>query len=588
MANNPLDFPFLVGALDPDQPNEQAGGSDQFPGPPNLPLITAPAVRFWPLYDIATRTIRMWKSTDTGHTWTQLDSLNAPVTPANGTGPATIKIWQYYNAVWDGADLIYVVAFDAATFNVALFPFKISTGLWQASIVSALTYLDQTISRVSGVGGMAACFRPSDGAVWMAFQAGGADADDTETLWGAKCIPGGPGWDLALTRIGGTLHDGLFHTSGSLALDPATNKIHACYQRTIFGTLARFSVTTAAHVITASSITAPGAGYPFPTVVQGINTWGTTGDNITGGAVTSLGPTFQVGQPSGAPDGTVISVVPSINGNGSLVHRVINPDDSLTAEETIFDLTSNGISNNLSNLKIAGGQMMVTFTRGAGTFSVGARRKVARALIGDAPGWEVTEPAAANNVGNLTGALPAMMDIVRQGGVDFLLYGFIDNTPAGNAVFEFATSPGIGSGWSAGTFVAFGDNSTGPVFFGDAPLIPVGAELMLGVLPFGMGAGSNFGQGYYEFGAPVPPPHRCEVGIMKGVGVIIKDWQGKAYMNDFVPAELIFGFDNSQTPGLVYPEIYIPKNQALYLDVAPFGPLNGLLTLTFKGKKVYE
>ena len=39
-------------------------------------------------------------------------------------------------------------------------------------------------------------------------------------------------------------------------------------------------------------------------------------------------------------------------------------------------------------------------------------------------------------------------------------------------------------------------------------------------------------------------------------------------MNDFVPVELIFGFDNSQIPGLLNPEIYIPKNQALYLDLA--------------------
>jgi hypothetical protein len=79
----------------------------------------------------------------------------------------------------------------------------------------------------------------------------------------------------------------------------------------------------------------------------------------------------------------------------------------------------------------------------------------------------------------------------------------------------------------------------------------------------------------------------CEVGIMLGVGLKIRDWSGKAYMNDYVPAELIFGFDNSQTPGFPYPEIYIPKNQAVYLDVVALGPVNGLLTLTFKGQKVY-
>lgn len=54
----------------------------------------------------------------------------------------------------------------------------------------------------------------------------------------------------------------------------------------------------------------------------------------------------------------------------------------------------------------------------------------------------------------------------------------------------------------------------------------------------------------------------------RGVGVKFKDWSGKYYMNDYVPLELIFGFDNSQTPGLLYPEIYIPKNQQLYFDFA--------------------
>ena len=38
-------------------------------------------------------------------------------------------------------------------------------------------------------------------------------------------------------------------------------------------------------------------------------------------------------------------------------------------------------------------------------------------------------------------------------------------------------------------------------------------------------------------------------------------------MNDYVPVDLIFGFDNSQTPGLVYPEVYIPKTQLIYFDM---------------------
>lgn len=57
-------------------------------------------------------------------------------------------------------------------------------------------------------------------------------------------------------------------------------------------------------------------------------------------------------------------------------------------------------------------------------------------------------------------------------------------------------------------------------------------------------------------------------GTPRAFGVKFKDWSGKYYMNDFVPADLIFGYDNSQTPGLIYPEIYIPKQQALYFDLA--------------------
>jgi len=57
------------------------------------------------------------------------------------------------------------------------------------------------------------------------------------------------------------------------------------------------------------------------------------------------------------------------------------------------------------------------------------------------------------------------------------------------------------------------------------------------------------------------------VGVQRNIGIRIKDWTGKYYMNGFIPLDLIFGFNNSQTPGLVYPEIYIPKNQVLLMDL---------------------
>ncbi len=63
-------------------------------------------------------------------------------------------------------------------------------------------------------------------------------------------------------------------------------------------------------------------------------------------------------------------------------------------------------------------------------------------------------------------------------------------------------------------------------------------------------------------------------------------------MNDYVPIELIFGFDNSQTPGLVYPEIYIPAQNQMEFDIAGLIPSivypGDTLTLTLKGMKVYR
>jgi hypothetical protein len=71
------------------------------------------------------------------------------------------------------------------------------------------------------------------------------------------------------------------------------------------------------------------------------------------------------------------------------------------------------------------------------------------------------------------------------------------------------------------------------------------------------------------------------------LGLKIKDWTGKPYMNDFVPAELIFGFDNLQVPGFPYPEIFIPRKQALLIDAIAYGSAGAVTTLAFKGQKIY-
>lgn len=66
-----------------------------------------------------------------------------------------------------------------------------------------------------------------------------------------------------------------------------------------------------------------------------------------------------------------------------------------------------------------------------------------------------------------------------------------------------------------------------------------------------------------------PASALAPVAAVRGLGIKMKDWNGKYYMNDYVPVELIFGgFDYSQVPAVVYPEIYVPKTQALYFDLA--------------------
>src|ERR1700722_15205995 len=81
-------------------------------------------------------------------------------------------------------------------------------------------------------------------------------------------------------------------------------------------------------------------------------------------------------------------------------------------------------------------------------------------------------------------------------------------------------------------------------------------------------------------------------GQAVGLGVKFRDPSLKTYMNDYVPVELIFGFDNSQTPGLLYPEIYIPAQNQFEFDIAGLIPTisypGDILTLTLKGMKVYR
>lgn len=87
-------------------------------------------------------------------------------------------------------------------------------------------------------------------------------------------------------------------------------------------------------------------------------------------------------------------------------------------------------------------------------------------------------------------------------------------------------------------------------------------------VPLNIAPDADFAWQYGAQTSQPPAPSLSPVGAARAIGVKIKDWTGKYFMNDYVPLDLIFGFNNSQTPGLVYPEIYIPKNQVIYADFA--------------------
>jgi len=107
--------------------------------------------------------------------------------------------------------------------------------------------------------------------------------------------------------------------------------------------------------------------------------------------------------------------------------------------------------------------------------------------------------------------------------------------------------------------------------------------------PFGIPsipASGSFSPGIGANGAPV----LCQC---PDLGVIIRDYNNKAYSNGYVPAALLFPFLNAQMPGWLYPEIYVPTNMQLYFDInylySGFSPVLSPVTvvLGLKGMKVY-
>jgi hypothetical protein len=354
-----------------------------------------------------------------------------------------------------------------------------------------------------GVGGLMIARRAADNAVWVAFMAGAVDNTDFGSLWCAKCIPGGA-WDGALTRLSGTYQDGLYYTSGSLAVDAATGDVHAIYARWVFGFGAILQVTVVAHVVTVATITNGGAGYPYPSFSATGVTYTVSGNAITGGAITARTPSG-VGSPDARADGVYNDPITGKFGPTTVVHRVIKADDSLSTEETVYDDAADLENiNNISNIKVGDGVMSVCFLTGSITSAGGGLLKVARAVIGDAPGWEITEPGPPNSQPDPTNAALATMETMRIAGLDYLLFGYTP-TPGADGIhkYSYLTSTGIGAGWSAEVNFATAVDAS-PLFYGNGvvcPLLPISGHRAIGLF-----AGTDWGEAYWEVDSTPPPP----------------------------------------------------------------------------------
>jgi hypothetical protein len=79
--------------------------------------------------------------------------------------------------------------------------------------------------------------------------------------------------------------------------------------------------------------------------------------------------------------------------------------------------------------------------------------------------------------------------------------------------------------------------------------------------------------------------------------IILKDFNGHPYMNDWVDINVLFGMagvafgTGPQHPGIIYPEIYLPMKQQLLVDVDHVtgnGRTVESLMISFIGAKVFK
>ena len=560
-------------------------------GPPNGGFSTVPGgnTRYFPCIDQFALVIRMNKSTDAGVTWVEQDAANVPVVPADGAGGTGFtEVYQFINACIDPVSkIIYSCYFDPVSFNIALAPFNTATDKWLTPIISTLSYLPNAASQFFTSGSFVTVFRPNDSAVWVWFYGGGANPNDVATVWGAKCLVTGAGtgtWDLALTRLAGTLQDGIEYAQGGAGVDNAGNIHYWIYRHySGFGASAHLTVD-GLNQITGIVIDAGGAGYKTGTVsIVGVfplipvSIVGGATIAVDGGPIVSADVTPWIGQqaPAGTtlPGGISFGTSSSIN-NGDLLHYVIHPDDSIVGPQLVFhDTSASGQITFTSAINVGSNDVMIsTFFSGPNTSGLG---HVVRALAGDAPVWEDLTPAEIQFPGGINRLLTGLHR--NFDGLDYLFYGIKIG-----AVYEYhyLTSTGIGDAFANDTIMTSGIPPAG--FTAGTGLVAMSFNPLAITTSYGNGVHFGaIGMGWFEiFLAPTTATLTLSKTVSPG---------GQAVATDFIlsasgPVDLSGpgGFGPSTVPPGVYNlgESVIPGYQRLQWVLAGGGTLAGdVLTL---------
>lgn len=71
------------------------------------------------------------------------------------------------------------------------------------------------------------------------------------------------------------------------------------------------------------------------------------------------------------------------------------------------------------------------------------------------------------------------------------------------------------------------------------------------------------------------------------VEVLLRDEQGRPYANDFIHSQWLFSHSQSQRPGIWYPEIYIPKDRLLLMDLRQNETSQAVVQVCFEGARVF-